>query len=164
MKTLGTTLLFLAGLCLPVISQTNRVNAQRSPSFTVRRVLLLSIDGFHAVDLANFVRSHPNSALAQLSSSGITYSEASTSKPSNSFPGLLSIVTGGSPISTGVWYEGAYARSLSPPGSNCKTAGTEVIWSGVLDRNNKALDAGGGIDPASCLWTPARIAFRFTPT
>src|SRR5712692_8281192 len=156
MKTLETTLLFLAGLCLPVISQTNRVNAQSSPPFTARRVLLLSIDGLHAVDLAIFVRSHPNSALAQLSSSGVTYTEASTSKPSNSFPGLLSIVTGGSPISTGVWYEGAYARSLSPPGSNCKTAGTEVIWSGVLDRNNKALDAGGGIDPVKLPLDPSK--------
>src|SRR4029077_20029912 len=101
----------------------------------------------HALDLAVFVRSHPNSALAQLSSSGITYTEASSSKPSNSFPGLLSLVTGGSPISTGVWYEGAYARSLSPPGSNCKTIGTEVNWSNSLDRNKRVLDAGGGIDP-----------------
>src|SRR5712691_3301128 len=156
MKTLGTTLLLLVGLCLPVISQTNRVNAQSSPSFTVRRVLLLSIDGLHAVDLAIFVRSHPNSALAQLSSSGITYTEAFTSKPSNSFPGLLSIVTGGSPISTGVWYEGAYARSLSPPGSNCKTVGTEVIWSNSLDRDKKALDAGGGIDPAKLPLDPSK--------
>src|SRR6266705_2618468 len=148
MKTLGIALLLLGGLCLPFFSQTNRVNAQSSPSFTVRRVLLLSIDGLHAVDLAIFVRSHPNSALAQLSSSGITYTEASTSKPSNSFPGLLSLVTGGSPISTGVWYEGVYARSLSPPGSNCKSVGTEVIWSNALDKNKKLLDAGGGIDPA----------------
>src|SRR5712692_1094701 len=156
MKTLETTLLFLAGLCLPVISQTNRVNAQSSPPFTARRVLLLSIDGLHAVDLAIFVRSHPNSALAQLSSSGVTYTEASTSKPSNSFPGLLSIVTGGSPISTGVWYEGAYARSLSPPGSNCKTVGTEVIWSNSLDRDKKVLDAGGGIDPAKLPLDPSK--------
>jgi len=148
MKTRGTTLFLLAALCLPAISQTTRVNAQGSSSFTARRVLLLSIDGFHAIDLANFTRSHPNSTLAQLSSSGVTYTQASTSKPSNSFPGLLSIVTGGSPISTGVWYEGAYARSLSPPGSDCETVGTEVIWSNVLDRNKKLLDAGGGIDPA----------------
>ena len=58
------------------------------------------------------------------------------------------MVTGGSPASTGVWYEGAYARSLSPPGSNCKTVGTEVVWSNSLDKNKKLLDAGGGIDPA----------------
>jgi hypothetical protein len=148
MKIRGMILFLLAGLCLPVISQTSRMNAQISSSFAVRRVLLLSIDGFHAVDLSNFIRSHPNSTLAQLSFAGVTYTQASTSKPSNSFPGLLSMITGGSPISTGVWYEGAYARSLSPPGSNCKTVGTEVVWSNSLDRNKRVLDAGGGIDPA----------------
>ncbi len=156
MKRQGAVLLLLTALFLTIALQKNRVEAQPSPVFTVRRVLLISVDGLHALDLANFIRSHPNSAMARLSSSGVTYTQASTSKPSNSFPGLLSIVTGGSPISTGVWYEGAYARSLSPPGSNCKTAGTEVIWSGVLDRNNKALDAGGGIDPAKLPLDPSK--------
>src|SRR3984893_11056603 len=117
MKTWGTILALFAGLCLPVISQISSVNAQNPSSVAVRRVLLLSVDGLHGLDLATFVRSHPNSALAKLSSAGITYTEAFTSKPSNSFPGLLSLVTGGSPLSTGVWYEGAYARTLSPPGS-----------------------------------------------
>src|SRR6266853_2808370 len=148
MKTRGTILALFAGLCLPVIFQISSVNGQNPPFVTVRRVLVLSIDGLHGLDLATFVRSHPNSELAKLSSSGVTYTEASTSKPSNSFPGLLSLVTGGSPTSTGVWYEGAYARSLSPPGSNCKTVGTEVVWSNALDKNKKLLDAGGGIDPA----------------
>src|SRR2546426_6758992 len=156
MKTLVTILILLGALCLAVMFQTSRVNAQGSPSFTVRRVLLLSIDGFHAVDLAIFVRSHPNSALAQLSSFGVTYTQASPSKPSNSFPGLLSLVTGGSPISTGVWYEGAYARSLSPPGSNCKTVGTEVLWSNALDKDKRLLDAGGGIDPAKLPLDPSK--------
>src|SRR5258708_3394454 len=113
--------------------------------------------------MPNFVRSHPNSALAKLSSSGITYTEAFTSKPSNSFPGLLSLVTGGSPLSTGVWYEGAYARSLSPPGSNCKTVGTQVIWSNALDRNKKLLDAGGGIDPAKLPLDPSKGCVQVYP-
>src|SRR5260221_2554442 len=160
MKTLGTTLFLLAGL---FISQTNRANAQNPSFVSVRRVLLISIDGLHALDLATFVRSHPNSTLAQLTSSGVTYTEASTSKPSNSFPGLLSLVTGGSPISTGVWYEGAYARSLSPPGSNCKTVGTEVIWSNALDKNKKLLDAGGGIDPAKLPLDPSKGCAQVYP-
>ena len=116
-------------LCLVVALPTSRVEAQNAPfSFSVGRVLLISIDGFHALDLANFIRSHPNSALAQLSSSGVTYTQASTAKPSNSFPGLLSMITGGSPISTGVWYEGAYDRSLSPPASsgNSRWAGSAL--------------------------------------
>ena len=63
MKIRGMILFLLAGLCLPVISQTSLMNAQISSSFAVRRVLLLSIDGFHAVDLSKFIRSHPNSTL-----------------------------------------------------------------------------------------------------
>jgi len=66
-------------------------------------VLLLSIDGLHAQDLARYIRVNPSSALAQLTRLGITYTDASTSKPSDSFPGLLSMVTGGSPRSTGVF-------------------------------------------------------------
>src|SRR5712672_1889280 len=163
MKAWGTIFALFAGLCLPVISQISSVNAQNPSSVTVRRVLLLSVDGLHGLDLANFVRSHPNSALAKLSSSGITYTEAATSKPSNSFPGLLSLVTGVSPLSTGVWYEGAYARTLSPPGSNCKTVGTQVIWSNALDKNKKLLDAGGGIDPAKLPLDPSKGCVRVYP-
>src|SRR5467141_2671091 len=163
MKTSGTILASFAGLCVPVIFQIRSVNAQIPSSFNVRRVLLLSIDGFHAVDLSKFIRSHPNSTLAQLSSAGVTYTQASTSKPSNSFPGLLSMITGGSPISTGVWYEGAYARSLSPPGSKCKTVGTQVIWSNALDKNKKLLDAGGGIDPAKLPLDPSKGCIQVYP-
>ncbi len=132
------------------------VHAQDTPYFTARRVLLISIDGLHSVDLANFIHSHPNSALAQLSSTGVTYTQAFTSRPSNSYPGLLALVTGGSPASTGVWYEGAYARSLSPAGSNCKTVGTEVSWDGSIDWNKKSLDGGGGINPAKLPLDPAK--------
>src|SRR5882757_10694147 len=56
---------------------------------SVERVLLLSLDGLHALDLANYVRVKPNSTLAQLSQHGITYTNARTSMPSNSWPGLL---------------------------------------------------------------------------
>jgi hypothetical protein len=156
MKAWGLTLWLLFVLCLLNICRTRRVYAQNPPHVPVSRVMLISIDGLHALDLAVFIRAHPNSALAQLSSSGITYTEAFTSKPSNSFPGLMSLVTGGSPISTGVWYEGAYVRSLSPPGSNCKTVGTEVNWGNSLDRNKKVLDAGGGIDPAKLPLDPSK--------
>jgi len=139
-----------------MICPSAQSHPQDDTYFTVKRVLLISIDGLHAVDLANFVQSHPNSALAQLSSSGITYTQASTSKPSNSFPGLLALVTGGSPNATGVWYEGAYSRSLSPAGSNCKSVGTEVNWDGSIDWNKKALDGGGGINPAKLPLDPSK--------
>src|SRR5947209_20191467 len=66
----------------------------------IRHVLLISVDGLHALDLANFVHAYPKSALAQLSGTGVTYTQAATAKPSNSFPGLMTMLTGGSPIST----------------------------------------------------------------
>jgi predicted AlkP superfamily pyrophosphatase or phosphodiesterase len=70
----------------------------------IKRVLLVSIDGMHAVDFANCANgiSTVNNgepycpALAALGKTGVNYVAASTSKPSDSFPGLISIVTGGS--------------------------------------------------------------------
>lgn len=140
--------MFLVVFCLPIFFWQTLLEAQNPPFVGARRVLFISIDGFHPVDLANFIQSHPSSALAQLSSTGVTYTEVSTPKPSNSFPGLLAMVTGAEPRSTGIWYEGAYARKLSPAGSNCKTIGTVVNWAGSIDKDKKQIDAGGGIDPA----------------
>jgi len=122
---------------------------------SVERVLLLSLDGLHALDLANYVKAKPNSTLAQLSQHGITYTNARSSLPSNSWPGLLAIVTGGSPLSTGVMFENSYDRSLSPPGSKCATTGTAVVYDSSIDNNPNALDAGG-IHPAKLPLNPAK--------
>ena len=67
----------------------------------------------HAVDLLNCVNgiSTVNGgdpycpALAALNRNGVNYVAASTSKPSDSFPGLIAIVTGGSPALTGIYYD-----------------------------------------------------------
>lgn len=87
---------------------------------SVERVLLISIDGMHAVDLENCINGVENTPpfcpnLAALAQNGINYPNASTSRPSDSFPGLLSIVTGGSPFSTDIFYDDSYDRSLAPP-------------------------------------------------
>jgi hypothetical protein len=120
----------------------------------IRHVLLLSVDGLHAVDLANYIQNHPNSALAHLSAQGITYTQAFTSKPSDSFPGLLSMVTGGTPAVTGVYYDDSYDRSLLPPlvdadgnplGGN--TPGSEIVYDETIDFDLTRPDAGGGINP-----------------
>jgi hypothetical protein len=89
----------------------------------IKRVLLISIDGMHAVDFANCTSGLagvnggspycPN--LAALGETGTTYIEAATSKPSDSFPGLMALVTGGSPRTVGAFYDVAYDRSLDPP-------------------------------------------------
>ena len=118
----------------------------RSQRHSIAHVLLLSIDGMHALDLARLTKERSDSALARLSAHGITYTNAHTSFPSNSWPGLLSMVAGGSPNSTGVIFENSYDRSLSPPASDCAKTGTTVIFDSSIDRNPDAIDGGGGID------------------
>lgn len=89
----------------------------------IRHVLLLSIDGMHAVDFINCANgiSGANNGqpycpnLAALKTTGVNYLYASTSRPSDSFPGLMAIVTGGSPRTVGAFYDVAYDRSLDPP-------------------------------------------------
>jgi hypothetical protein len=115
---------------------------------SAKHVLLISIDGFHATDLTHFIASNPSSALAKLAKRGTSFLNASTSKPSDSFPGLLAMLTGASPKVTGVYYDDSYDRLLSSPGSNCATRGTEVVYDESIDINSDQLDAGGGIDPA----------------
>lgn len=94
----------------------------------IRRVLLVSIDGMHAVDFANCANGIATvnngrpycPALAALGQTGVNYVSASTSKPSDSFPGLTAIITGGSPALTGVYYDVAYSRNYDAP---AKTTG-----------------------------------------
>lgn len=121
----------------------------------IKHVLLLSVDGLHDADLATYVAGHPQSAMAGLSAHGIHYSNASSAKPSDSFPGLLAIITGGSPKSTGVYYDDSYDRALSAPGSDCSTQGTEVVYDESIDIKTDAIDGGGGIDEAKLPRDPA---------
>ena len=119
-----------------------------SAAGTMKHVLLISIDGMHEKDLTNFIAANPSSALAGLAGHGTHYSMASSAKPSDSFPGLLAMLTGGSPKSTGVYYDDSYDRALSAPGSDCKVKGTEVVYDESIDKNPDAIDGGGGIDEA----------------
>src|SRR6202049_2738564 len=81
----------------------------------IDHVLLISVDGLHALDVARYVEGHPNSALAELSSHGVTYAGARTPANSDSFPGLLALVTGGSPITHGLFYDVSYDRTIFDP-------------------------------------------------
>ncbi|HVH87716.1 MAG TPA: alkaline phosphatase family protein [Terriglobales bacterium] len=83
-----------------------------------KRVLLISIDGMHAVDFENCASNNTCPNLAALAASGVTYTRASASKPSDSFPGLMNIVTGGTPKTHGAFYDLAFDRSLAPPAAN----------------------------------------------
>lgn len=134
---------FLAAALASGLIATNAIAAG-----TMKHVLLISIDGMHETDLTNFIAANPTSALASLAGHGTHYSMASSAKPSDSFPGLLSMLTGGSPKSTGVYYDDSYDRALSAPGSDCKIKGTEVVYDESIDKNPDAIDGGGGIDEA----------------
>jgi hypothetical protein len=114
----------------------------------MKHVLLLSVDGLHEADLTNFIKANPDSAMAKLATHGTHFSAASSAKPSDSFPGLLALVTGGSPKSTGVYYDDSYDRNLSPPGSDCKAKGTEVVYDESIDLKPDSMDGGGGLDEA----------------
>lgn len=120
------------------------------------RVLLLTMDGSHAMDLENYITAHPNSNLAGLAGHGLFYNNASSTWPSDSFPTEMAILTGGSPYSTGIWYEISYSRKLSPPGSHCATVGTEIALDESIDKDPNALDGGGGLDPAKLVLDPSK--------
>ena len=89
----------------------------------IKHVLLLSIDGMHAIDFYNC--SHgiagvndgepycPN--LAALNRTGINYVGAVSSKPSDSFPGLTALISGATPKTSGIYYDVAFDRSLDAP-------------------------------------------------
>ncbi len=98
-------------------------DAKAVGSAKIKHVLLLSIDGMHAVDFYNCANAIPSlnngysycPNLAALSQTGINYVATASSMPSDSFPGIAALVTGGSPKSTGLYYDVAYDRSLAPP-------------------------------------------------
>lgn len=109
-----------------------------------KHVLLISVDGMHAIDLQTYIATHPASALASLASHGLTYPKALTSAPSDSFPGLLAQVTGGTSKSHGVFYDVSYDRSLFAAGSNCQgLPGIQPAFDESIDNNPKSYTAGG---------------------
>jgi hypothetical protein len=134
----------------------------------IQHVLLISIDGFHALDYINCSQGIstinggapycPN--LASLGSDGVNYETASTSKPSDSFPGLMTLMTGGTPRTMGVYYDVAYDRVYAPPqtttgngllGGTCtpnENNGTSTEYEEGIDTDQTKLNGGApaGVD------------------
>ena len=154
--------LLVAATSLTMFSQTPSTSS--SP---IKHVLLISIDGMHAVDYLNCAAGvgDPNNKptcpnLVALGKTGINYLQASTSKPSDSFPGLAALLTGASSRNSGFFYDVAYDRALSPPaqttpygivgGANlCPgTVGTQVGFDEEIDVDYTQFNGGGGINPA----------------
>lgn len=131
----------------------------------IQRVLLVSIDGMHAVDYINCSQGVsgvnngqpycPN--LAALGQTGVNYLDTSTSRPSDSFPGLTTIVSGATPRLHGAFYDVAYDRVLAPPlritgnglkGGVCipnQPNGTSTEYEEGIDRNKTFLNGIDGI-------------------
>jgi hypothetical protein len=144
-------------------------NRNHNSKAAIQHVLLISIDGMHAVDFVNCVNgiSGANGGLpfcpnmAGLKPHGIDYLFAYTSQPSDSFPGLMALMTGGSPRSVGAFYDDAYDRSLAPPAQTTgdglaagpcipygAPAGTTTEYDEGVDINQTKLNGGApaGVD------------------
>jgi hypothetical protein len=116
----------------------------------VRRVMLISIDGMHALDYENCAKGGFCPNLAALGRTGVNYARTSTSRPSDSFPGLMALVTGGTPRTVGAFYDVAYDRVLAPP---AKTTGNGVAAGtctpGVPNGTTTEYEEGVEIDQTS---------------
>jgi len=145
-----------AAVAITLASWTPRVAADSDTvgSKHVKHVLLLSIDGMHAVDFYNCTHGIaganggdpycPN--MAALGRTGITYVSASSSKPSDSFPGIAALVTGGTPKSTGLYYDVAYDRSLDGPATTTGTGLAAATCTPFAPPNGTTTDNDQGVD------------------
>ena len=118
-------------------------------------VLLISIDGMHAVDYTNCVKAKTCPTLFALGLTGVNYTRTSTSRPSDSFPGLMALVTGGTPKSVGAFYDVAWDRVLAPPAvttgnglaaGTCTPGtnnGTQTEYEEGVEINQLLLNGGG---------------------
>ena len=135
LPTLAVAIVFFSGLAQ---AQSN-----------IKHVLLISVDGLHALDVANYVQNHPTSALAELASHGVTFSNARTTADSDSFPGLIALVTGGSPITSGLFYDVSYDRTIfDPTNTTCSGgAGNTMVFDESIDLYNAQNVSLNVIDP-----------------
>ena len=124
---------------------------------TVARILLLSVDGLHEEDVARCMAASTCPHIAALAATGVQYTNASTPGLSDSFPGLAALLTGGTPKSSGLFYDVSYDRTLYAPSDvHCtgatgwnmvlnETAGIDAINGGEAIH----LDGGGDFNPQS---------------
>jgi hypothetical protein len=138
--------------------------AGAAPAKPSKHVLLISVDGLHASDLATCVSQGLCPNLKSLAGFGSTYTKAHTSEPSDSAPGLMALVTGGDPKLTGVYYDDSYDRTVyAPPAQtasgtqNCSgPAGNEAAYFENVDTqaptfsnpNGNRQIIGERVDPA----------------
>ncbi len=149
------------GLLALSLASLLSITAAAQTNSKIQHVLLISIDGMHSLDFANCAKGVPAFGnepycphLAALSATGVHYLQALTTKPSDSFPGLVAQITGGTPRSAGMYYDVSYDRALSPPAKTtpygivggaklCPSViGTQVGFDEEIDFNYLKLDSG----------------------
>jgi hypothetical protein len=123
-----------------------------------QHVLLLSVDGLHQADITDPNLQPYLTNILSLQHQGVRYTQASTTKPSDSFPGTLAFLTGAGPGTTGVYYDDSYSRTLLPPALiGSTTPGTETQYAENIDYNSNNLSGtnsstagfdASAIDPA----------------
>ena len=123
------TLAVVASACAASVALADDQENHHAGHARSQHVLLISIDGMHALDFQNCVIAKTCPNLAALGVVGVNYTRTSTSKPSDSFPGLMALVTGGTPKLVGAYYDVSYDRVLAPP----------------------AADTGNGLSHGNCL-------------
>jgi hypothetical protein len=99
--SLACALLFTATTQAQIPEQYPKPLIHTPTDHPAARAIIVSVDGLHAYDLANFVAAHPQSTLAALTAHGVTYTNARTPW-ADPAAGLLAFATGGTPISTGI--------------------------------------------------------------
>ena len=153
-RTLSLLVLLGAVVTVPTAQGAPSPETEKHHS---KHVLLISVDGLHGIDLERYILAHPESTLAELSEHGYRYNQASCPKPSDSFPGLLALLTGGTPNSTGVWYDVSYDRSYIAPGLPPGSAlGSPLVYDESLDiEPGTPLSTNTTIDPALLPTDPA---------
>jgi hypothetical protein len=123
-------------------------------SANIKHVLLISIDGMHAVDFYNCANGIagtnggypycPN--LTALGQTGINYVNTTSSKPSDSYPGIMALVTGGTPKSTGIYYDVAFDRTLDGPTITTGTGLAAATCTPYATATGTTTDNDQGID------------------
>lgn len=145
MKSLTKTALSVAATALFTVNAPAFADNANADAAKSKHVLLISVDGLHQDDLNWFVTMHPQSTLAKLVREGSSFNRAFTPYPSDSFPGMVGQVTGGTPGVTGIYYDDAYSRALLPAGTaNCANGklGAEVYYAEVIAKDPNRLDSG----------------------
>ena len=132
---------------------------QPAKASTFQHVLILSVDGLRSADILDPALQPYLTNINSLRSVGVTYPNAFTTSPSDSFPGTLSYLTGAGPATTGVYYDDTYARNLTAPitpfngdpsGNINSPLGTEATYFEAIDYSIPA--DPNNPDPTNVVW------------